>query len=200
MLDSGTFKTPARPARPRTDRPDVVFVPTVPGAAPPIPQKDEEPSSGPEVDDRAENTPVAPDVPSAPSLETRRDIAEEFTPPPVRGAHAVPSDSEWILTFGDESTAPISGRVLIGRNPARLAGWESASLVSISDPTHSVSKTHAGFEVDDSGLWVHDLASTNGVWVVVGGDATEVATGRRVEVHDGAEIELGDYVLRARRH
>jgi len=205
IFDSGTFKTPIRPARTRADKPDIVFVPTVPGAPlPPVPPPAEPTPSVPSpAEPPAPATqPAAPaphEIASDPSEETRRDIGEDFMPPVSPGAPEARPAVAWGVVLGDGSSLAIEGRVLVGRNPALVEGWESASLMPIFDPTQSVSKTHAAFEVDDSGLWVHDLASTNGVWVVVGEDATEVAPGRRVAVADGAVIELGDYVLRAVR-
>jgi pSer/pThr/pTyr-binding forkhead associated (FHA) protein len=100
--------------------------------------------------------------------------------------------------LADGSEMPVRGVLLLGRNPAPFAAWPDAQLLAVADTTQTVSKTHAAFEVDDSGLWVHDLNSTNGVWVVRGEDVTEVAPGRRVNVRSGSTIELGDYVLSAR--
>ncbi len=147
MVDSGTFRTPARTERPRAEKPDVVFVPTVPGM--PI---------------------------DAPAVE-----------------------QNWVLTLPDGSTETVSGAVVIGRNPEAPAHWPTARPLAVADTTKSVSKTHALVELDGSGLWVHDLDSTNGVWVVVGDDATDVAPGRRAGVPVGASIELGDFVIRVDR-
>lgn len=147
MVDSGTFRTPARTERPRAEKSDVVFVPTVPGM--PI---------------------------DAPAVE-----------------------QNWVLTLPDGSTETVSGAVVIGRNPKAPAHWPTARPLAVADTTKSVSKTHALVELDGSGLWVHDLDSTNGVWVVVGDDATDVAPGRRAGVPAGASIELGDFVIRVER-
>ncbi len=44
---------------------------------------------------------------------------------------------------------------------------------------------------------MHDLHSTNGVWVVpAGGEAIEVEPDEPVSIPPGAELELGDVVIR----
>lgn len=182
MLDSGTYRAPVRAERPRTEKPDIVFVPTVPGMPAPA-------------------LPVTGDVPSAESPTERGDAFEvpgAATDDAELGAESESSVS-WVLTLTDGSTARVTGTMLLGRDPAHLVHWSGAELLSLVDTTRSVSKTHAALELDSSGLWVHDLDSTNGVWVVVGEDATEVAPGRRVAVPAGAVIELGEYELRVAR-
>jgi hypothetical protein len=181
IFDASTLKAMPKPERPRTDRDDIVFVPVAPGM--PVPPVDEQ---APEVI----AAPVAP--PAAPSAP-----AQQVTPP----APAAPASATaaWTLVLADGSEVPVRGVLLLGRNPAPFATWPQAQLLAVTDTTQSVSKTHVAFEVDDSGLWVHDLNSTNGVWVVNGSDVTEVAPGRRVNVPAGASIELGDYVLTVRR-
>ncbi len=194
MLDSGTFKSPVRTERPRTEKPDIVFVPTVPGMPVPAPNADESAR-----DD-------SPESDSTPDGMTRREPADDFAVPGSGAEHAVPTaevdvaaDPTWTLTFADGTSVTLTGSMLLGRDPAQLAHWSGATLVPLADTTKSVSKTHAALEVDGSGLWVHDLDSTNGVWVVVGEDATEVAPGRRVAVPANAVIELGEYVVRVAR-
>jgi hypothetical protein len=125
-------------------------------------------------------------VPTVPGMP----VPEVAAPTPI-----VPAVGEWRLVLADGSRVAVTTSLLIGRNPAPFDAWPGALLLPVDDTTQSMSKTHAAFEVDDSGLWVHDLNSTNGVWVVTGGDATEVAPGRRVHVSTDASVELGDYVL-----
>jgi len=131
----------------------------------------------------------------------------DFTPPaasppaqtPVSASPPAPAPTGWRLVLADGGEALVERALIIGRNPVAFEQWPGAALLAVADTTQSVSKTHAAFEVDDSGLWVHDLNSTNGVWVVHGEDVTEVAPGRRVNVPAGSSVELGDYVLRAER-
>ena len=79
---------------------------------------------------------------------------------------------------------------------AASAIWPEATLLQVDDLTKSVSKTHALLEIDGGVLWVHDVHSTNGVYVVVGDDVVEVVPGTRVAVPAGADLELGEFVTR----
>jgi len=180
IFDTSTLKAMPKPERPRKETDDIVFVPVTPGM--PVPPVEEAPA---EVISAPVTASVAPPAPPQ----------QVETPVP---ASPPPAAATWTLVLADGSEAPVHGVLLLGRNPAPLAGWPGAQLLAVADTTQSVSKTHVAFEVDDSGLWVHDLNSTNGVWVVRGEDVTEVAPGRRVNVRSGSTIELGDYVLTVR--
>jgi hypothetical protein len=170
-LDSGTFKVPARTPPLREPAPEMVFVPTVIGATPVLP------------DPVAEPTPVAEPV-------------ETPAPPTAPVAVATPAPV-WRLTLPDDGAAiALDAAVLIGRNPAASAAWPQATLLAVDDLTKSVSKTHALLEIDGGVLWVHDLDSTNGVYVVVGDDVVETVPGTRVAVPAGANLELGEFVTR----
>lgn len=199
IFDSGTFKLPPKVERPRAERDEIVFVSTVPGMPVP-PVADPEPEVAPESE-------VAPEPEAAPaadawavpaSHETQRAIPDPAETPQPEPAPA-PAPAGWRLVLADGTEVALAGTTLVGRNPAPFDAWPGAALLPVDDTTKSVSKTHAAFELDDSGLWVHDLNSTNGVWVVHGEGVTEVAPGRRVNVHPGSSIELGDYVLTVTR-
>jgi hypothetical protein len=129
--------------------------------------------------------PVAEETIAAPPAEVAEPPAARRAAPAWR--LAVPGHDEPVL---------VEGSVFLGRNPIATPGVAPASVVAVDDPAKSVSKTHAVVEVDEAGLWVRDLDSTNGVWVVPqGADAIEVAPGDRVSVPHGAELELGDFVI-----
>ncbi|OJX69596.1 MAG: hypothetical protein BGO94_13995 [Micrococcales bacterium 72-143] len=220
IFDSGTFKLPPKPERPRVEREEIVFVPTAPGMPLPVPEPtSSEPEPEPQTDappstaGTAVGEPVHVAEPA--SYETQRAIPDPADSPyaapvvpepaPVTAETPVvaspppaPASPRWTLVLADGGEAVVGRALLVGRNPAPFDAWPGAELLPVDDPTHSVSKTHAAFEVDDSGLWVHDLGSTNGVWVVHGDDVTEAAPGRRVAVPTGSFVELGDYVLTVR--
>ena len=181
-LDSGTFKVPARTPPTREPAPEIVFVPAPIGAAPVLPVV--KPAA-------VEPAPVA-DPAEAPAPPT--------TPVPVPVAAAVPAPAPaWRLHLPDGgATVALDATVLIGRNPAASVDRPLATLLPVADLTKSVSKTHALLEIDGGVLWVHDLDSTNGVYVVVGDDVIEVVPGTRVVVPAGADLELGEYVMRVR--
>ena len=69
-------------------------------------------------------------------------------------------------------------------------------MLAVGDGAKSVSKTHAMLEVESGQLFVSDLDSTNGVWIVPEGeDAIEVKPGERTNVPAGSDLELGDFVI-----
>ena len=176
-LDSGTFKLPARTPPTREPAPEIVFVPTVIGATPVLPTPAAEPAEAPAV--------PAPAPP-----------ADAPAPPTAPVAVAVPAPA-WKLHLPDGgATVTLGATVLIGRNPAASADWPLATLLPVADLTKSVSKTHALLEIDGAELWVHDLDSTNGVYVVVGDDVVEAVPGTRVRVPADADLELGEFVMR----
>jgi hypothetical protein len=187
IFDTSTLKAMPKPERPRREADDIVFVPVAPGM--PVPPVEDAPADVISVPEAPPTPPAAAPAPAVPEAAP----ASPGTPAPAPAARAA-----WTLVLADGSEVPVRGVLLLGRNPAPFAAWPDAQLLAVADTTQSVSKTHAAFEVDDSGLWVHDLNSTNGVWVVRGEDVTEVAPGRRVNVRSGSTIELGDYVLSAR--
>lgn len=103
----------------------------------------------------------------------------------------------WRLVLEGSPPVVVGGVLFLGRNPVATSGHANAPVLAVNDAAKSVSKTHAMLEVDADGLWVQDLESTNGVWVVPQGqDAIEVTPGQRVGVPAGADLELGDLVIR----
>ena len=102
----------------------------------------------------------------------------------------------WVLTLPDGSTVPVTRSALLGREPANRAG-QAHSLVRLPAPDASVSKTHALIEVDERGLSVTDLESTNGTVVMdADGNETECSPNLAVGVPPGGSIDLGTYPVR----
>ena len=131
---------------------------------------------------------------SAPTAVPVSGSADEGTRMVTRDRNAA---TAWRLRLADGTEIPVRGAILLGRDPAPEDGQEVARLVSLADPDHSISKTHAMVDLRGDHLVVRDLGSTNGT-VVVSRDGAEVecAAGVDVDVDDGAGIELGTYVLR----
>lgn len=134
-----------------------------------------------------------PVVPGVPVVAEGAD--ESTTMMPARTATKV-----WRLVLpGGDQVVPVTGAMYIGRDPRDTSGRPDASLLPAGDPARSLSKTHALLEVDGNRLWVHDLNSTNGVFVAAPGiDAVEVTPGTRAAVPNGADLELGDYIIQVR--
>jgi predicted component of type VI protein secretion system len=97
-----------------------------------------------------------------------------------------------VLELGTGERFAVTSRTLVGRNPQAPAG-EPWDVVTVPDPTRSVSKTHAELHPDAGGLWVIDRGSTNGTVVSVPGRAPQVAApGARVRVTAGTTLHVGD--------
>jgi hypothetical protein len=95
---------------------------------------------------------------------------------------------------GEESV--ISRLLIIGRAPSRQAHEDYAALLTVNDPSLSVSKTHVAIEADGAGLWVVDRNSTNGTWIDEGrGALRPVPANQRTPVPAGARVLIGERVL-----
>ncbi len=165
--DSGTVRRD-RPDRPRADRDEIVFFPVVPGV--PVVEPVETPTTEPY--DRAE--------------------LDEATRASLPRRHAA---AAWRLVVGGRAV-PVESVLYLGRNPVAGVAHPGAAVLAVDDESKSVSKTHAMLEVDAGELWVHDLDSTNGVWVVpADGEPIEVVPGRRELVPSGAALELGELAI-----
>ncbi|MGV8884321.1 MAG: FHA domain-containing protein [Microbacteriaceae bacterium] len=109
-------------------------------------------------------------------------------------------DVTWRLELANGEPVLVISSTLLGRRPAAHPRWPRAQMCRVSDPTRTMSKSHAIFESVDEELWVSDLGSKNGVTVVHTDGSTEIVepTGRaRVEM--GAVVSLGDYPIRVGR-
>lgn len=128
----------------------------------------------------------APGVPGAP---TSSSSAGSATPPPLS-----PSAQGWSVTLDDGRPVTVIGPVLLGRNPQPDPGEEHAQLIKIADQTRTVSKTHLRISVDDTGLYVTDLGSTNGSTVTtIDGVSRRCPAGDRVRVSEGNIVSIGDH-------
>ena len=145
---------------------------------------------------------IIPSVTVPIAAEKRRTSEIRFFPTGAGAAAAHPVEIEpaWHITLPGGQRVEVTGAVVLGRDPSRSERWPDATLLPVTDPVKSLSKTHAALEIDEGNLWVHDLDSTNGVFVfspAIG--AVQVDPGTRVIVPDGARIEFGDFsVLVAR--
>lgn len=158
-----------------------------PIAAPPAPD------AAPEV-----STASAPDSAGHDDLENDRTVLVPKKPRPQSKVES--AGSTWVLVTPSGTREPITGIVVVGRQPAKTAFKGSDRSLALKDPEGQVSKSHAVFEVDGDGLWVRDLGSTNGVVVITpSGHETSVKADTRVTVPVGSEVELGGYVLTVER-
>jgi pSer/pThr/pTyr-binding forkhead associated (FHA) protein len=133
--------------------------------------------------------------PAPPGTVSEEPVAEETRVAPVASAGET---TRWSLVLPDGSRLSLDGPVLLGRDPAPLAGRPDARPVPVVDPGKTVSKTHLLLEPAhpaDHGIRVQDLHSTNGVAISAGGVRTVLAAGGEGLAPVGATIELGSFTL-----
>lgn len=140
---------------------------------------------------RSDVTTIRPRTPEAPapspdvtSVRPRPRVTEPDAPPV-----AVP-----MLRFDTGQVVRIGGTVVVvGRNPVALDSDSYPQLVSITDPSQTVSKTHFACGQDDRGVWVEDRHSTNGTSVAdARGRRAVLLPGRRTRVPLDVTISFGD--------
>jgi hypothetical protein len=140
-----------------------------------------------------------PQVVTAP---TRTAPPPELTMPPAFQPQApVPSvEPSFRLVGADGTEFPLATRSVLGRNPVADPAHPGATPVAVTDPTRTVSKTHALLEVRHGRVVVTDLHSTNGVAVEAGGgEITVLDAGAPADVEPGSVLRLGDLALTLRR-
>ncbi|MFV0374266.1 DUF5684 domain-containing protein [Microbacterium sp.] len=105
----------------------------------------------------------------------------------------------WQLVLPDgASIALTADAAVLGRRPTSVEEHPDAQLISLIDPTRTVSKRHALIELRDEVWHVTDLHSTNGVLVVLEpGTEVELEPGEAVAV--GESFLLGDAEFRVLR-
>lgn len=104
--------------------------------------------------------------------------------------------SFWTLALPDGAVEVIVGSVIIGRAASPIPGRTGARVLTIDDPTRSVSKNHAIFADIDGDLYVEDLESMNGIGVTTpDGRVTDLVPGRPHRLEHGTRVELGDMLL-----
>lgn len=201
LADSGTVRMPAArrptvvappagpaPATPAAPATAPRFFPAVPGM-PPVPPT----SPAPPALEPAPGSPAPGLAPAPAPAPTPVDSPAPTPEPPV----ASPDPGALAIELPDGRRLAVTGRMLLGRDPAELDGWRGAELVRLIDPERSVSKTHAAIEPDQGALLVHDLASTNGTERATPlGQVLPVSPGHPLRVEVGDALHLGSFRIR----
>ena len=169
-----------QPAAPRPPMAGLISVP--PGIHAPVVQAAPEPIEPP-VTLLPGATPPAPTVVDPTAIDDETRVAPRRT------------GGTWQLVLPTGERLPLSSSVIVGREPTATLVAGAASL-AVQDSDKSVSKSHAVFELSETGLTVRDLGSTNGV-IVVGpdGEDTEVYGNIAVPLRPGSSVELGRFVI-----
>ncbi|MGW9413327.1 RDD family protein [Arthrobacter cupressi] len=97
------------------------------------------------------------------------------------------------IRLDDGQNVEVGASLLIGRNPAAMAGESVEQLVPVSDPGRSISKTHLQLRREGDGVWVTDRNSTNGSAVTTpDGIQSRLVPGEAVFVRPGSTVQFGD--------
>ncbi|MHB1489199.1 MAG: FHA domain-containing protein [Cellulomonas sp.] len=171
--------------------------PGTPGLVPPAPRAPVDPDGAVlgQVPGRApEIITHVPDFPPTPVPISGGDGPSAAAgPPDVRGRTGARAAACVRIGLSDGRRLTIRGHALLGRAPVPAPGEEVAQLVTVRDPTRSVSSTHVALAVDDSGAWIVDRGSTNGTVVTLpDGQQILCVPWQRVRVPDGARVRFGD--------
>ena len=89
----------------------------------------------------------------------------------------------------------IDAILVIGREPSNATAGER--LVALPDPTRSLSRTHMRVGVTDTGPWVEDAFSTNGVTIRTAENiVTRLESSKRTPVPFGTTLILGERTMK----
>jgi hypothetical protein len=99
----------------------------------------------------------------------------------------------FVLQFSTGESVSVNGSGLLGRNPIAEPGEYFDSLVTISDPGKSVSKTHLQFGQDGGSFWISDRYSGNGTIVrEPESQPRRCEPGRRYRIVRGTRVDIGE--------
>ena len=113
---------------------------------------------------------------------------------PAQPTRAVPTPVLAVLRASNGETADLLGSVLVGRAPSpERARAETAALLTVTSPSHDISRTHVEVFASGWDVCVTDLHSTNGT-VLVGPDRSirTMGSGETATVPLGTSLELAD--------
>jgi uncharacterized RDD family membrane protein YckC len=120
-------------------------------------------------------------------------------PSPQSAPGAPPATATFV--FDDGATMTVTGAGLLGRNPHPRDGENMQHLIPVTDDRLQISKTHAEFGFDASGLWISDRSSVNGTQIrTSNGARVEVPVGEHYPVVWGSVVEVGGRSFRVVRH
>ena len=113
---------------------------------------------------------------------------------PTQAPRAVPEPVLAVLRASNGETAEVVGSVLVGRAPSPDRGRVAQpGLLTVTSPSHDISRTHLEVFAVGWDVAVADLHSTNGTLLVAPDGSTRVlAGGETVVVELGSSLELAD--------
>ena len=157
------------------------------GSAPTPPTESASPS--PAASPSAHLTPAAaPIVPGVPSP------APVPSPAEANDRHRAPlAPVAWIVMDSGERE-PVDTVLVLGRAPT--SSDPSHRLVTVTDPTRSLSRTHLRLGPAGQGVWAEDMFSANGTLLRLADGSTHfLPRGERVELDVGSALVIGERTL-----
>lgn len=120
----------------------------------------------------------------------------------VAGPSARAGDEGWIIRLDDGRQVPLTGTLLIGRDPAPRPTDAAVDLLAAGEPSRTVSKTHLSVGVDSRGVFLVDRGSTNGTAVRgPNGELQPCPPDATVRLAEGQVVSFGERTLQIiRRH
>jgi pSer/pThr/pTyr-binding forkhead associated (FHA) protein len=112
---------------------------------------------------------------------------------PTRIVPPTPSGDRFVLQFSTGESVTVHGTGLIGRHPVAEPGEYFDHLVTIVDPSKSVSKTHLEFGQSSAAFWVSDRHSGNGTIInEPDSEPKRCDSGKRYRVARGTRVNIGE--------
>ena len=170
--------------------------PRPPGPEPepvPAPAPGPAPVSAPSVPAPVPDQPISARLPRATGSHRALDSDDEADIEETRIVGRAPKGERFILQFSTGESVTVTGTGLIGRNPVTEPGEYVDSIVTITDPGKSVSKTHLEFGQEGGAFWISDRFSGNGT-VVREPDRQPKRSdaGKRYRVVRGTRVDIGE--------
>jgi len=104
-------------------------------------------------------------------------------------------DDRVVRLVSPQTREKIDAILVIGREPSNATAGER--LVALPDPTRSLSRTHMRVGVTDTGPWVEDAFSTNGVTIrTTENIVTRLESSKRTPVPFGTTLILGERTMK----
>ena len=95
------------------------------------------------------------------------------------------------LLFATGEAVTLSGVLILGRAPVAPDNVRTAQTFVVADSSFTISSTHCLLSLEDGGVWVEDLGSTNGTDVVSPSGTNELGPGQRVRLTPADRVQLG---------
>mgnify|MGYP001170994038 CR=1 FL=1 len=117
------------------------------------------------------------------------DPSVDHTRPASFSVHRQPV----VAQLDDGTPLSLDPPTVLGRNPQAPASYPAALILPVADPSMETSKTHLIVGAENSGAWVIDLHSANGVYISAPGisDPERLIPGERRVLTSGATIRFG---------